>query len=79
MRGSKDIMESMMDGNEYVNAMMPIEVYHQINNNLQEQMSITVRRKNSHYESDETYKDLANKSAKANRKLRDYEFILNNK
>ena len=69
----------MVEGGEYVNALMPIEVYNQINDDIQHQMSITVRVKNSHYTDDEVYRDLTNKAGKAGKKVRDYEFNINNK
>lgn len=74
MRGSKEILEEMQLGDEYVNALMGIHVYNQIEESLQEQMSITIRQKNNLYESDDMYRDLTTKARRANKILRDYEF-----
>ena len=79
MISAKEIMQDMVEGGEYVNALMPREVYNQINDDIQHQMSITVRVKNSHYTDDEVYRDLTNKASKASKKVRDYEFNINNK
>ena len=72
-------MQDMVEGGEYVNALMPREVFDQIHNDLHEQMYFTVRVKNSHYTDDEIYRDLKSKASKASNKVRDYEFNINNK
>ena len=79
MISSKDIMESMIEGEEYVNAMMPLQIFLQINDELREQMYFTIREKNCQFDTDETHCQLVREISKAKRELRNYEYDLNNK
>ena len=74
MKGSKEILEELQQGEEYVNALMPLWVYNEIDHRLHEEMSITIRQKHCLYDTDPTYRELAKQSKQASKKLSDYEF-----
>lgn len=79
MISAKDLMNELMEGEEYVSAMMPIQIFHQIQDELQSQMYFTIRQKSCQFDTDEIHCGLIKAISKAKRKLRDYEFELNNK
>lgn len=72
-------MESMMEGDEYVNGMMTMETYLRINDEIKEEIAITVNVKSDLYSRDDTYKNLVKSSKKAKEKASKYEFDQRNK
>lgn len=67
-------MEDMMCGQEYITSVMTMETYLRINDEIREEIAITVSVKTDLYSTDETYKDLVKQSKKAKTKARNYEF-----
>lgn len=77
MIGAKELIEEMREGEEYATAIMPIEILHKIDLELQEQMYFTIRQKSDKYKEDETYTNLVMDVYKAKKKLSEYEYKLN--
>ena len=78
MTSAKQIIEEMVEGGKFVTAVMSFETYLRINDEIAEQIDITVRVKSCKYDKDETHCLLLKALTKAKRKVRDREFKLNN-
>ena len=78
MTSAKQIMEEMVEGGKFVTAIMSMETYFRINEEVAEEIAITIRVKSCKYDKDETHCKLLKAITTAKRKLRDYEFKLNN-
>ena len=79
MKGSKAFFEELMDGEEYAVVMTRLQTYHQIDDHIKEQSTLTVRVNNCKYDQDEKHCKLVKAISKAKKQLRDYEFEINNK
>ena len=79
MKGSKEFFEELMDGEEYAVVMTRLQTYHQIDDHIKEQSTLTVRVNNCKYDQDEKHCQLVKAITKAKKQLRDYEFEINNK
>ena len=78
MKGSKEFFEELMDGEEYAVVMTRLQTYHQIDDHIKEQSTLTVRVKSCQYDEDEKHCKLVKAISKAKKHLRDYEFQINN-
>ena len=67
------------EGEQMVYAKMDMETLHRIDQEIAEQMEITIRVKSCKYKDDPTHCELLKAFMKYKTKLRDREFELNNK
>ncbi|PHR23604.1 MAG: hypothetical protein COA36_16870 [Desulfotalea sp.] len=79
MRGYKELMEDIMEGEQYVTCVMPAQIYHQIQNDLQHQMYTRISVKTCKYKEDPRHCELLKVYLKAKKQLTDREFEINNK
>ena len=79
MKGSKEFFEELMDGEEYAVVMTRMALYHEIDDHIKQQSTLTVRVKSCQYNEDEKHCKLVKAISSAKKKLRDYEYELNNK
>ena len=76
---SKEFFRRLEDGREYVTLITTKEIYNsQGMHNIPEIVLTSIKKKNESFENDETYRELVSAVSKAKKKLRDYEFSINN-
>ena len=76
---TKAFFKQLPDGREYVTLITTKTTFNLIDEVLRGQIVVTsIRVKNTLYEDDPIYKELANIERKAKKELRDYEFKINN-
>ncbi len=79
MKGSKEFFEELMEGEEYAVVMARMAIYHEIDDHIKQQSTLTVRVNSCQYDEDEKHCKLVKAISKAKKQLRDYEFSINNK
>lgn len=77
MISNKELFSQLRNGDEWCSCNMTKEVYHGIDFELREQMTLDVRQTNNDFRGDPIHIELMAKLSKAKKYIRDYEFKKN--
>lgn len=76
----REFQNNLEEEQEYISCMMSTQVHRQLPNELRNQMyESEIRQKNDSFKEDEIHRGLVKDISKAKKRLRDYEFNVNNK